>query len=73
MHNATIKSLSADLAARKISSVELTRHLINRIKYLNKKYNCFITLGEDASLKQAETADRLRAAGGAKPDRKSVV
>ena len=67
MHNATIKSLAADLAARKISSVELTQHLINRIKGLNKKYNCFITLGEDASLKQAAAADRLRAAGDAKP------
>jgi len=67
MHNATIKSLSADLAARRISSVELTRYFINRIKYLNSKYNCFITPGEEASLKQAEAADRLRAAGAAQP------
>jgi len=67
MHNATIKSLSADLAARRISSVELTRHFINRIKYLNSRYNCFITPGEAASLKQAEAADRLRAAGAAQP------
>jgi aspartyl-tRNA(Asn)/glutamyl-tRNA(Gln) amidotransferase subunit A len=67
MHNATIKSLSADLAARKFSSVELARHFINRIKSLNSKYNCFITPGEEASLKQAEAADRLRAAGNAQP------
>jgi aspartyl-tRNA(Asn)/glutamyl-tRNA(Gln) amidotransferase subunit A len=67
MHNATLKSLSADLAARKISSVELTGHFIKRIKKLNDKYNCFITLGEEASLKQAQAADRLRAGGGGEP------
>jgi aspartyl-tRNA(Asn)/glutamyl-tRNA(Gln) amidotransferase subunit A len=67
MHNATIKSLAADLAARKISSVELTRHLFSRIKALNDKYNCFITLDEDVSLAQARAADALRAAGGASP------
>ena len=67
MHNATIKSLSADLAARRFSSVELTRHFINRIKSLNSRYNCFITPGEEASLKQAQDADRLRAAGNGQP------
>ena len=67
MHNATLKSLSADLAARKISSVELTGHFLNRIKKLNDKYNCFITLGEEASLKQAQAADRVRAGGGGEP------
>ena len=67
MHNATIKSLSADLAARRISSVELTQHFLNRIKALGGKYNCFITLDPDASLKQAQAADRLRASGGGQP------
>ena len=63
MHNATIKSLSAQLAGRKLSSVELTLHFINRINKLNSRYNCYITLDEAASLKQAEAADRRRAAG----------
>ena len=67
MHNATIKSLSTELAARKFSSVELTQHFINRIKSLNSRYNCFITPGEEASLKQAQAADRLRAAGNGQP------
>jgi len=67
MHNATIKSLSADLAARKLSSVELTRHFLSRIKALNKKYNCFITLDDEASLKQAKAADTMRATGAAQP------
>ena len=67
MHNATIKSLSADLAARKLSSVELTQHFLKRIKALKDRYNCFITLDEEASLKQARAADGMRAAGGGHP------
>jgi aspartyl-tRNA(Asn)/glutamyl-tRNA(Gln) amidotransferase subunit A len=67
MHNASLKSLSASLAARAFSSVELTRHFVSRIKQLNSKYNCFITLDPEASLRQAEAADRMRAAGKAHP------
>ncbi|HEY7742137.1 MAG TPA: Asp-tRNA(Asn)/Glu-tRNA(Gln) amidotransferase subunit GatA [Burkholderiales bacterium] len=67
MHNATIKSLAAALAARTFSSVELTRHFINRINGLNEKYRCFITLDPEASLKQAEAADRMLADGRGQP------
>lgn len=67
MHNATIKRLSDDLAARKLSSVELAQHFLSRIKALNGKYNCFITVDEAASLQQAKAADALRARGGAGP------
>ena len=67
MHNATIKSLADGLAARTFSSVELTRHFINRINGLNKKYNCFITPPDEKSLKQAAAADAIRSAGKAQP------
>jgi aspartyl-tRNA(Asn)/glutamyl-tRNA(Gln) amidotransferase subunit A len=67
MHNATIKQLSAELAARKVSSVEVTRHFISRIKTLDEKYRCFITVDEEASLKQARVADEKRAGGSAQP------
>lgn len=67
MHNATIRSLATGLAARTYSSVELTRHFISRINGLNKKYNCFITFDPEASLKQAEAADRMRSAGKGQP------
>ena len=67
MHNATIRSLATGLAARTFSSVELTRHFISRINGLNKKYNCFITLDPEASLAQAEAADRMRSAGKGQP------
>ncbi|OGA53192.1 MAG: aspartyl/glutamyl-tRNA amidotransferase subunit A [Betaproteobacteria bacterium RIFCSPLOWO2_12_FULL_62_13] len=67
MHNATIKSLSADLAARKLSSVEVTQQFLLRIKALNQRYNCFITVDEEKSLTQARAADALRGAGHARP------
>ncbi len=67
MHNATIKSLATGLAARTFSSVELTRNFLSRINGLNKTYNCFITLDPEASLKQAEAADRMRSAGKGQP------
>ena len=67
MHNATIKSLSDGLADRAFSSVELTRHLLSRINQLNDKYNCFITLDPEASLKQAKAADAMRSAGTGQP------
>ena len=63
MHNATIRSLAADLAGRRLSSVELTRHFLQRIRALNERYNCFVTIDEARSLEQAQAADGLRAAG----------
>lgn len=67
MHNLTLKSLADGLAARAFSSVELTRHLLSRINQLNDKYNCFIALDPEASLKQAEAADEKRSAGAGQP------
>jgi len=67
MHNATIRSLAADLAGRRLSSVELTRHFLQRIRALNERYNCFVTIDEARSLEQAQAADDLRAAGRGGP------
>ncbi len=67
MHNATISSLAAELASGRLSSVELTRHFLHRIKQLNERYNCFVTLDEARSLQQAQAADGLRAEGRAGP------
>ena len=67
MQNATIKSLAADLAARKLSSVEATQHFLSRINALNDKYRCFISVDAERSLAQARAADQLRAAGRAQP------
>ncbi len=67
MHHATLKNLSADLSAKHYSSVELTRHFLNRIKKLNGRLRCFITLDEERSLAQARAADEMRAAGRSAP------
>ena len=67
MHHATITALSRELASGKLSSVEVTRHFLQRISALNEKYRCFITLDEERSLAQARAADEMRAAGRAQP------
>jgi aspartyl-tRNA(Asn)/glutamyl-tRNA(Gln) amidotransferase subunit A len=67
MHDATLKTLSDALAARKLSSVEATELFLGRIKALNSRYNCFITVDEERSLAQAKEADAARAAGRAGP------
>ena len=56
MHNASLKELSAALAAKKISSVELTRTLLERIGRF-RQLNAFITVDADKSLAQAAQAD----------------
>jgi len=67
MQDATIKHLSDALAAGRCSSVELTRHFLDRIRSLGAQYNCFITVDEERSLGQARAADAMRAAGKAGP------
>ena len=63
----SLKALGQALAAREISSVELTRLYLDRIKRLNPQLNAFITVDAEKSLAQAGTADGLRATGEAGP------
>ncbi|HTM62944.1 MAG TPA: Asp-tRNA(Asn)/Glu-tRNA(Gln) amidotransferase subunit GatA [Gammaproteobacteria bacterium] len=65
MHHKTIAELSKDLAEKKISSVELTRHYLERIKKYDEQLNSFVTITEEHALKDAQTADALRAQGKA--------
>ncbi len=65
MHHKTIIELSNELASKKISSVELTRLFLDRIKQMDGKLNSFITVTEDYALKTAQAADDLRAQGKA--------
>ncbi|MCB1923556.1 MAG: Asp-tRNA(Asn)/Glu-tRNA(Gln) amidotransferase subunit GatA [Gammaproteobacteria bacterium] len=67
MHNKTIAELSAALRAREVSSVELTRHMLQRIKAHDAKLNSFVTLTEEQALAQAAAADARLAAGDAGP------
>ena len=61
MLNSTLSELSAALAAKKLSSVELTRLCLDRIRGLNGRLNAFITVDEEHSLAQARVADERRA------------
>ena len=63
MINASIKQLSVQLAAKKVSSVELTQMYLDRIAALNPELNAFITLNPEISLAQAREADKRIAAG----------
>jgi aspartyl-tRNA(Asn)/glutamyl-tRNA(Gln) amidotransferase subunit A len=62
--NSTVSELSAALAAKQLSSVELTRLFLDRIRGLNGKINAFITVDEEHSLAQALVADERRAGKG---------
>jgi aspartyl-tRNA(Asn)/glutamyl-tRNA(Gln) amidotransferase subunit A len=56
----TLAQAAAALQRRTISSVELTKHCLTRIKTLDPKLNSFITLTEDAALAQAGACDAKR-------------
>lgn len=62
---AALKALSAAIAARKISSVELTGLYLERIERLNPALNAFITVDAEKSLAAARAADTRIAAGQA--------
>jgi len=65
MLNASLKELAGLLATKQVSSVELTRFLLDRIARLNPTYNAFVTVREETSLAQARSADERRARGEA--------
>ena len=67
MLNSTVTELSAALAARKISSIELTRAYLDRIAKLDRQLNAFISTDEERSLRGARRADERRARGEAGP------
>ncbi len=52
---------------KKVSSVELTKYFLERIKRLDPKLNSFITVTEEHALKQAKAADGFIASPGQNP------
>jgi aspartyl-tRNA(Asn)/glutamyl-tRNA(Gln) amidotransferase subunit A len=63
LHNLSLGELADQLAAKQVSSVELTRHFLARIERLNPALNALITLTAEAALQSAQAADRRLAAG----------
>ncbi len=63
LHTLSIRELSKALSSKKVSSVELTKHFIERSQRLQKTLNAYITLTPDLALKQAALADEALSKG----------
>jgi Asp-tRNA(Asn)/Glu-tRNA(Gln) amidotransferase A subunit family amidase len=55
---ASIRRLGALLRGRKISSVELTKFYLDRLRRYDPLLKCVVTLTDDLALRQADEADR---------------
>jgi hypothetical protein len=62
----SVGQLAHLIETKQISSVELTKFFLKRLKSYNEKLYCVITFTEDLALKQAEKADNEIAAGNYK-------
>ena len=60
---ATVAELVARLRAKKVSSVEVTRALLDRIEAAQGRLNAFITVDREGALAQAKAADARDRAG----------
>ncbi|MDR2678268.1 MAG: Asp-tRNA(Asn)/Glu-tRNA(Gln) amidotransferase subunit GatA, partial [Zoogloeaceae bacterium] len=67
MIHASLETLRAALAEKKISSVELARLFLERIARLNPELNAFITVDAEKTLVAARAADARIGAGNAGP------
>lgn len=67
MHHKTAAELAILLREKKVSSVELTQHFLNRIKTIDASLNSFVTVTEEHALKQAAEADKKIQAGDTNP------
>ncbi|HEX2585395.1 MAG TPA: Asp-tRNA(Asn)/Glu-tRNA(Gln) amidotransferase subunit GatA [Steroidobacteraceae bacterium] len=63
LHNLTLSEMAKGLKAKQFSSVELTRHFLNRIEKFNGELNAYITVTPDMALQQAAAADAQIASG----------
>ncbi len=67
LHNLFIGELAERLRNRQISSVELTRHFLERIERLGPRLNAIITLTAEQALRDAAAADARLKAGERAP------
>jgi aspartyl-tRNA(Asn)/glutamyl-tRNA(Gln) amidotransferase subunit A len=63
LYQKTIHEVSADLKAKKVSSVELTQNVMDHLERVEPKVQAFITITRDEALKQAAEADKRLASG----------
>jgi len=65
MHQHTMAQLAEGLRKREYSSLELTRHYLDRAERLDAHYNSYITLTPEQALAEAQAADERLAQGEA--------
>ena len=65
----TIHEAHRLLQEKRLSSVELTRAYLERIKQVEPQVTAFVTVTEDLALEQARRADELITSGRAGPRR----
>jgi Asp-tRNA(Asn)/Glu-tRNA(Gln) amidotransferase A subunit family amidase len=59
----SVQQLSKLISTKQITSEELTKFFIERLKKYNPKINCVVTLNEENALAQARAADKALASG----------
>jgi aspartyl-tRNA(Asn)/glutamyl-tRNA(Gln) amidotransferase subunit A len=67
MMTSSLADLSRALAERRLSSVELTQAVLERIARINPTLNAFVTIDAEHALADARAADARRAGGEAGP------
>ena len=67
MHTLSVSALGDALRRKEISSVELTRHFLDRIATHDDSLNAFITVTDDIALEEAGRADERRRGGEDNP------
>jgi len=67
LHELTIHKAHELLRQKEISSVELTRAVLDRIEAVDDKVGAFITVDGETAMKQAELADRAISNGKCRP------
>jgi aspartyl-tRNA(Asn)/glutamyl-tRNA(Gln) amidotransferase subunit A len=63
LNNLTLAEAAEGLRAKKFSSVELTRDVLDRVKSVNPKLNAYVSVTEDVALASAKNADEKLAKG----------
>ncbi|MBH44585.1 MAG: Asp-tRNA(Asn)/Glu-tRNA(Gln) amidotransferase GatCAB subunit A [Gammaproteobacteria bacterium] len=58
MYNKTLVELREEIVTKKVSSYELTKYFLERIKKFDKEINSFITITEEYALKTAKKIDQ---------------
>jgi aspartyl-tRNA(Asn)/glutamyl-tRNA(Gln) amidotransferase subunit A len=67
MIESSLKQLSAALAEKQVSAVELASRFLDRIEHLNPALNAFVTTDRERTLAMARAADERRARGESGP------